>query len=110
MDRIYTNLARYGNTSAASIPIALCEAINEGRVRPGDIVVCVGFGAGLTWAATVIRWSLPLPAPAPSRRMSVWRWLRYRWAKIRSRARRIGRWLDARLFQILYDREGRRKR
>jgi len=109
-ERLFSNLARYGNTSAASIPMALCEAINEGLVQRGDVIVCVGFGAGLTWAAAVIRWSLPLPAPAPSRRMSFWRWLRYRWARLHSSWLRLWRRVDARLFQVLYDRDGTRKR
>ncbi len=52
----YSNVHRYGNTSAASIPIALCEAEKEGRMKPGDHVVIVGFGGGLTWAAAVIEW------------------------------------------------------
>jgi len=56
MDKVFVNVDRYGNTGAASIPIALYEALNEGRVRPGDILVFVGFGAGLTWAANVVRW------------------------------------------------------
>ncbi|MFW6162371.1 MAG: 3-oxoacyl-[acyl-carrier-protein] synthase III C-terminal domain-containing protein, partial [Planctomycetota bacterium] len=46
---VYSNLKRYGNTSAASIPIALCEAAEEGLVQRDDVIVCVGFGAGLTW-------------------------------------------------------------
>jgi 3-oxoacyl-[acyl-carrier-protein] synthase-3 len=109
-ERMFSNLARYGNTSSASIPMALCEAIEQGLVGRDDVIVCVGFGAGLTWAAMVIRWSLPLPAPKPSRRMSFWRGLRYRWARIRSRWNRVWRRVDARLFQILYDRDGIRKR
>jgi 3-oxoacyl-[acyl-carrier-protein] synthase III len=109
-ERVFSNLARYGNTSSASIPIALCEAIEQGLVKREDVIVCAGFGAGLTWAATVIRWSLPLPVPAPSRRMTFWRWLHYRWVRLRSRWRRLWRGIDARLFQILYDSEGRRKR
>jgi 3-oxoacyl-[acyl-carrier-protein] synthase-3 len=109
-DRMFSNLARYGNTSSASVPIALCEAIEQGKIKHNDLIVCVGFGAGLTWAATAIRWSLPLPVPAPSRRKTWWLWLRYRWAWYRSRWRRLWRRLDAQLFQILYDREGRRKR
>jgi 3-oxoacyl-[acyl-carrier-protein] synthase-3 len=109
-DRMFSNLARYGNTSSASVPIALCEAIDQGKIKRDDLIVCVGFGAGLTWAAAAIRWSQPLPVPAPSRRTTWWLWLRYRWAWYRSRWRRLWRKLDAQMFQILYDREGRRKR
>ena len=109
-ERMFSNLERYGNTSAASVPIALCEAIEQGRIQRDDPILFVGFGAGLTWAAVVVRWSQPLPAPAPSRRRTFWRWLRYRWARHRSGWRRLWRKLDARLFQILYDRQGRRKR
>jgi 3-oxoacyl-[acyl-carrier-protein] synthase-3 len=56
-ERVFVNLDRYGNTSAGSIPIALAEAQEQDRLRRGSIVVTVGFGAGLTWAANVIRWS-----------------------------------------------------
>ncbi|HML21692.1 MAG TPA: beta-ketoacyl-ACP synthase III [Aggregatilinea sp.] len=56
-DRVYSNVAKYGNTSAASIPIALAEAAAAGRIRPGDIVAMVGFGGGLTWATAIIEWS-----------------------------------------------------
>lgn len=59
MEKIVVNLDRYGNTSAASIPIALVEALEEGRVRDGMNVVIVGFGGGLTWAAAVVRWGQP---------------------------------------------------
>jgi 3-oxoacyl-[acyl-carrier-protein] synthase-3 len=109
-ERIYSNLARYGNTSSASIPIALCEAIDADLVERDDVIVLAGFGAGLTWAAAALRWSLPLPVPAPSRRMSFWRGLRYRWVQIRSLWRQLWRRIDARLFQILYDGDGKRKR
>jgi 3-oxoacyl-[acyl-carrier-protein] synthase-3 len=108
-ERVFSNLARYGNTSSASIPIALCEAVEQGSIRRDDLVLCVGFGAGLTWAATAIRWSVPLPIPTPSRRMTTWRWLRYALVRVRSRWRRWWRRVDARLFQILYERDGRRK-
>lgn len=55
-ERVYINVDRYGNTSAASIPIALSEAVAEGRLKPGMVVAMVAFGAGLTWASAVIRW------------------------------------------------------
>ena len=54
--KVYNNIQRYGNTTAASIPIALHEAIGEGRVKEGDLVVLAAFGAGLTWGANLIRW------------------------------------------------------
>jgi 3-oxoacyl-[acyl-carrier-protein] synthase III len=57
MDRMYVNLDRYGNTSAASVPIALAEAVNEGRVKVGDRIVLVAFGAGFTSAAVTIQWT-----------------------------------------------------
>lgn len=60
LEKVFTNVDRYGNTSAASIPVALCEAIEEGRVKPGDIVGMVAFGAGLAWGATIIRWTSPV--------------------------------------------------
>jgi 3-oxoacyl-[acyl-carrier-protein] synthase-3 len=55
-EKVVINVDRYGNTSSASIPIALEEAIHDGRIKAGQTIVMVGFGAGLTWAATVIRW------------------------------------------------------
>ena len=56
MDKFFVNIDRMGNTSAASIPMALCEAVAAGRIRPGANVVFVGFGSGLTSGATVVRW------------------------------------------------------
>jgi len=56
MDRFFVNLDRYGNTSAASIPIALDEARRAGRIKPGDLTLLVAFGAGLTYASALIRW------------------------------------------------------
>jgi len=55
-EKCYVNLDRYGNTSAASIPIALDEAVREGHVKRGQVVLMAAFGAGLTWAASVVRW------------------------------------------------------
>jgi len=94
-EKVFVNLDRYGNTSAASIPIALCEAIEEGRVKRGDHLVLVGFGAGLTWAATVVNWAVPLPMPPVSRWRMALRWLRYRGAAIESFLRRWWRRLEA---------------
>ena len=56
IDKFMVNLDRYGNTSSASIPIALHEALTTGRIKPGDVLVLTGFGAGLTWGALVLRW------------------------------------------------------
>lgn len=55
-EKVFVNLDRYGNTSAASIPIAISEALAQGRIKPGDHVLMVGFGAGLTWGACLFRW------------------------------------------------------
>jgi 3-oxoacyl-[acyl-carrier-protein] synthase-3 len=56
MDRVYVNIQRYGNMSAATVPVALCEALEEGRVQPGDVLLMPGFGGGLTYCAHVVRW------------------------------------------------------
>lgn len=56
MDKIYCNIDRFGNTSAASVPIALDEAVRNGRIRRGDVVVFVAFGGGLSWSSAVVRW------------------------------------------------------
>jgi 3-oxoacyl-[acyl-carrier-protein] synthase-3 len=61
-EKIMVNIDRYGNTSAASIPLALVDAIEEGRVKSGDHLVFVGFGAGLTWAAAAFHWEPQEPA------------------------------------------------
>lgn len=55
-EKVFVNLNKYGNTSAASIPIALSEAIEEGRIKSGNLVLNVAFGAGFTWAANLVRW------------------------------------------------------
>ncbi|MCB9262340.1 MAG: ketoacyl-ACP synthase III [Flavobacteriales bacterium] len=55
-NQVYSNIQKYGNTTAASIPIALCEAINEGKVKEGDLVCLAAFGSGFTWASALIRW------------------------------------------------------
>ena len=55
-DQVFSNIQRYGNTTAASIPIALSEAVREGRLERGDLLVLVAFGSGFTWGANLIRW------------------------------------------------------
>jgi 3-oxoacyl-[acyl-carrier-protein] synthase-3 len=56
LERTFANIERYGNTSAASIPIALAEAADQGRLRPGSLVLLSGFGAGMSWASALLRW------------------------------------------------------
>jgi 3-oxoacyl-[acyl-carrier-protein] synthase III len=58
-ERVYCNLEWTGNTSAASIPLALDDLYTSGRLSPGDLLALVGFGAGLTWGAAVVRWTMP---------------------------------------------------
>jgi 3-oxoacyl-[acyl-carrier-protein] synthase-3 len=55
-ERTLQNIDRYGNTSSASIPLALFEAVDDGRVKEGDLVLCAGFGAGMTWASALMEW------------------------------------------------------
>ena len=55
-DKIYINLDRYGNMSAASIPVALNEAYRDGLLKRGDIILLVAFGAGLSWGSTILKW------------------------------------------------------
>ena len=57
MDKVACNSDEYGNTSSASIPLALEEAIRGGRVKSGDKILLAGFGAGLTWGATLLEWA-----------------------------------------------------
>ena len=96
-DKVFTNLDKYGNTSAASIPIAFCEAIQAGKVNTKDKIVMVGFGAGLTWGATVVEWGVPMPYRRRQWWYRVWRWFVYRWAKVRSAGARLSRQLENRL-------------
>jgi 3-oxoacyl-[acyl-carrier-protein] synthase-3 len=55
-DKVLSNMASYGNTSAASIPLALDEAVRAGKIKPGDVIASAGFGAGLTWGAAIFQW------------------------------------------------------
>jgi 3-oxoacyl-[acyl-carrier-protein] synthase-3 len=89
LDKFIINVDRYGNTSTASIPIATAEALEKGLVKPGDKIVLVGFGAGLTWGALVAEWTGPLPVERivhPER---------YRvWARVRSMFNRLIRFVE----------------
>lgn len=83
-----TNLERYGNTSAASIPMALAETALAGRIQPGDYIAMVGFGGGLTWAALVLQWTereTSTPFGGPRRQLS------YTVSSARSILRRVGK-------------------
>ncbi len=55
-ERVYSNIQRYGNTTAASVPLAISEAVQEGRIRSGDLVCLTAFGSGFTWGSSLIRW------------------------------------------------------
>ena len=93
IDKFVVNLDRYGNTSAASIPIALCEAVSEGRVRPNDNLVLVAFGGGLTWGASLVTWDVtPKPPLTGLRRFR--RQALYRVARMRSAVRRGARVIE----------------
>ncbi len=104
------NLERYGNTSAASIPIALCEAIAQNRVSDGDYVAFVGFGGGLSWAAMVLQWGAPDSAPGSAGRFN-WqrRRLSYAGASWRRWLARASRRMNA-VFGRMPPRQGRMSR
>ncbi len=95
MDRFFVNLQKYGNTSTASIPIATCEAAAEGKLKDGDYVVFVGFGAGLTWGASLVRWSGTQPELI---RMPT-RWYQF-WAGVRSYLLRVLRRVEGILMDL----------
>lgn len=96
MERFVVNLENYGNTSTASIPIAMVEAIEKGQIKPGDKLVMVGFGAGLTWGALAAEWTGPIPSKGHVHPEQ------YRqFAKVRSLVRRVIRFIEG----LLYRRE-----
>ncbi|MFO7662776.1 MAG: beta-ketoacyl-ACP synthase III [Chloroflexota bacterium] len=93
IEKFYMNVERTGNTSAASIPIALADAVNDGRLKPNDNVVFVGFGGGLTWGASVVKWDVT--PPQVSFIDHEWKRMRYMMARSRSRLRRLQRRISA---------------
>ena len=92
-DKIFVNLQKYGNTGGATIPIALCEAIAEGKITTGDNVVFVGFGGGLTWAACTVKWSVPIERTEFGWWKNTRRRATYQAAAARSMWRRAVRWI-----------------
>jgi 3-oxoacyl-[acyl-carrier-protein] synthase-3 len=98
IDKFMSNVERYGNTSAASIPIALCEAIERKRIQNKDHIALVGFGGGLTWASMVIRWGIPKPSEQQGSLLNRQRrHVQYRIAKWRSRSRRWRRRVNSKV-------------
>lgn len=95
LDRFMVNIERYGNTSTASIPVAVCEAVQQGRVGPGDYLVLVGFGAGLTWGALTLQWVSPEKRIHPAARVR--RQLLGALGRLRSLLRRLWRFIEGRL-------------
>ena len=92
LDQCFINIERYGNTSTASIPIATCEAIQQGRLQSGDNTVFVGFGAGLTWGAAVVRWTGPFLPRRPIYPTSYRLWVVIR-SQLLKMVRRIEGWI-----------------
>ena len=90
LENFVVNLEKYGNTSTASIPLAVVEAVEQGRLVAGDRVVMVGFGAGLTWGALTIQWS----GPILPKLKKVYPWSYRLWARIRSRLQRLVRHVE----------------
>lgn len=103
-EKVFSNVREYGNTSAASIPIALCEAVSSGRVGVGKYLVLSSFGAGLSWAALALRWSVPIPSHVapwqPIRRQ-----VESRMAAVRSALRRGERSVRTRIDKTLHKSE-----
>jgi 3-oxoacyl-[acyl-carrier-protein] synthase III len=96
MDRFIVNLERYGNTSTASIPMAMVEALEKGQIKPGEKIVMVGFGGGLTWGALAAEWTGPIPSKGHVRPEQY-----RRFAQLRSLVRRALRFVEG----LLYRRE-----
>jgi 3-oxoacyl-[acyl-carrier-protein] synthase-3 len=95
-DRIFVNLEKYGNTSSASVPLALCEAAEQGRMQPGQHIVLIGFGAGLAWAAVVVQWGPPVTPRQRTLRERAVRVAIFPFGLARSRALRMWYRLESR--------------
>ncbi len=112
-ERIFVNLENYGNTSSASIPLALCEAVERGRLNPGDNIVMVGFGAGLAWAAAAVQWGPPPPERKRTLRERTLRVAIYPFALVRSRLLKAWYRIESRVMgtprPARIDKDGRKK-
>lgn len=100
-EKVFVNLEKYGNTSAASIPIALTEAIEAKRVNPGDHIVFVGFGAGLTWGACAIEWTQATIGRKYAPHQIAQSKLRYGWLRIKSVGHRVFRHIDSGVSRVI---------
>jgi 3-oxoacyl-[acyl-carrier-protein] synthase-3 len=113
--KFISTVEQFGNTSAASIPMALCVALEQGRIKDDDNIVFIGFGGGLTWAAMVIQWGAKLDQESRSgpifirfrRRIA---YLLARWhARLKRILRRSSNWLAVLGFRVGNDKEIRLK-
>jgi 3-oxoacyl-[acyl-carrier-protein] synthase III len=95
VEKVFINVQKYGNTSAASVPVAMCEAVEEGRIRPGSKVVLVGFGAGLSWGAVALQWGTRVKVARQAWWKNALRELRTRRGLASAAAKRVGRRVDA---------------
>lgn len=93
--RFFMNVAKLGNTSAASIPLALCEAVEQRHLKPDDNLVFVGFGGGLSWGAVALKWNVTPPEEQPY--LERWQRMRYVRARLTAQMRRWGREIGARM-------------
>ena len=95
LHKFYSNVEWVGNTSAASIPVALCDAADNGRLKPDNNIIFIGFGGGLTWASAAVKWDVT--PPDVSMPDSEWRRTRYIVARGRSRWRKWRRRVGAKI-------------
>jgi 3-oxoacyl-[acyl-carrier-protein] synthase-3 len=95
-EKVLVNIDRYANTSAAALPLGLCDAVEAGRLKPGDHVVLGTYGAGLTWGGAVIQWAVPTPVKPLPRWRRILHGARSLGGRQRTLWRRVQHWLDRR--------------
>jgi 3-oxoacyl-[acyl-carrier-protein] synthase-3 len=96
-DKVFVNIHRYANTSAAALPLAMCDAVDAGRLKPGDHVLFATYGAGLTSAGAVVQWAVPTPVKPLPRWHRTWHAFRGAVARVRSAWLRLVHRVDHRL-------------